>query len=727
MRASLVVPSRAKSMPHRSAARRVPGSSQALLVAIALTTAAGCGEDEPVGGSASGGEGGSGGAGASAGSGGAAGAGGKGPLLEGDCDPIGAYCGLPFPSDVYLRSDPTGRNPSGRSVRFGAATLPKVMGTTPIAPDDYHELDGWSVASSPTTFLAGATSTGLANPTTIASSVSTDSPTIWLDTKTGELVPHWVDVDESTSGPDKALMLRPGVVLDYATRYIVAIRRVVDEVGVDVAPTDVFRALRDGAEHDDPSVQSRRAHYAEIFDRLAAAGVPKDDLQIAWDFTTGSRESITGGMIAVRDAALAAVGAQGPEFIVASVEDDPNPMIKHRVILSATVPRYLTTHEYSAGDPVPRLMFDEAGVPVQNGTMDMEVLVQIPNSIDNGQPHGILQNGHGFLGSKTEGSDGYQARAADGWSWVTVAVDLFGASTPSNDFQIAAEALLGRAELLPGFVDRQIQGHVNQLLAMRMMLGRVATSGITDDAGRMLLDPAAIDPGIRAYRGDSQGGVMGSTYMSITTDVTRGLIGEAGIGFSMIWQRSINNDPFTVLIRPTLPNSPLDFQILLQLIQLHWDRSEPAGFVRSMSGDTFPGTPDHRVVLHTGIGDHEVPTVLSHVLARTLGAKLIRSDDPAAPYPRAVFGLDEVDAPFSEGSGLIEYDFNLPPEPLGNVPATGGCNPHDRVRELTPSFEQQDRFFRTGRIEWTCDGVCNCDDGVREEEGCAESFQKECN
>jgi hypothetical protein len=65
---------------------------------------------------------------------------------------------------------------------------------------------------------------------------------------------------------------------------------------------------------------------------------------------------------------------------------------------------------------------------------------------------------------------------------------------------------------------------------------------------------------------------------------------------------------------------------------------------------------------------------------------------------------------------LVEYDFGLP-EPLDNVPATKGCDPHDRVRELLPSYEQTDAFLRTGTVGWSCDGICNCD-GPGSEEGC---------
>jgi hypothetical protein len=675
-------------------------------------------------GSSESGSGGAGGGGQGGTGGGAGGTGGDGgPLLEADCDPMGVYCGFPFPSDVYLRDDPTRINPSGKSVRFGATTLPKLFGETHIDPSDYYELDGWSVASSPMTFMEGATAAGLADPTMLASTLSTDSPTILLNADTGELVPHFVDVDVSAPAPDKALMIRPGYVLDYSTRYIVAIRGVVDESSQLIEPTEVFRALRDGTEYDDPSVASRRQHYEEIFSLLDEAGVAQDDLQIAWDFTTGSRDAITGKMVAVRDAALEVVGEDGPEYVITSpVEDDPNPMIRHRIILTATVPCYLSDYTYESGDPVPRLLFDDTGAPMQNGTMPMDVLVQIPNSIDNG-PHGVLQNGHGFFGSKNEGRDGFLAMAADGWDWIHMAVDLFGFADP--DESMAAEALVGRPELLPGFVDRQIQGHVNQLLAMRMMIGRIARDGIMD-GDRVLLAPAQIDPSVRAYRGDSQGGIMGGVYMSISTDVTRGLLGEPANGYSWIWQRSVDSDSFTDFIKLSIPSSPLDFQIMLQLIQLQWDRSESAGFVRTMHGDTLLNTPDHQVLMHDGIGDHQVPTIMAHNMARSIGASLIRSNDPQQPYPRAVFGLPEVDPPVEGISGLVEYDFALPPEPLTNTPATEGCDPHDRVRELTPSFDQQDVFFRTGRIEWFCDGICNCAALEKNEDRCQESYDKEC-
>jgi hypothetical protein len=641
------------------------------------------------------------------------------PLLAADCDPIGVHCGFPFPSDVYTAPAAT---PTGKVLRFGADTLPKAHGTTPFPNEVFADFDGWSVASAPMTYMPGATATGLATPATIASTTTPDSPTILLNAATGELVPHWVNLDASVRNQDqKTLILRPAVLLDNSTRYIVAIRHVVDADGHDVPPTAVFQALRDGTDDPDPSVASRREHYADLFAKLEAAGIHKDGLQIAWDFTTGSKESITGPMLKVRDAALAIVGADGPEFTVKSVEDNPNDQIKTRVILTARVPAFLTTTAYMIGDPAPKLLWDAQGHPMQNGWRDMDVLVQIPKVVDEpGRKLGVIQNGHGLFGDKEEGRNGYLAKAA-AYGYVTIAVDYYGFS--ENDTGLAVEGLSGRIELLRAFVERQVQGMVDQLLAMRMMIGRVARDGIRTADGQVLLAGGVIDPNVRFYRGDSQGGIMGGTYMAISTDVTRGLLGEPGCAYSLLLNRSNDWPEYGSILAGTFADDR-DVQLILGVLQVLWDRTEPSGFVKHLHGD-LPGSPDHQVLLHDAPGDHQVYTGAAHIVARAVGAKLLRSNDPAHPVVRDVFGLDAADAPLQNASAIVEYDFALPPEPLDNLPSLQGCDPHDRVRVLGPSLDQQDHFFRTGEIAWYCDGLCNCD-GDHEEEGCRQSFHDEC-
>lgn len=660
----------------------------------------------------------------------------RGPLLAADCDPIGGFCGLPFPSNVYLKDDPTKKNPSGKRLEFGATTLPAthVKGAdggdtaTPLDPSMFYGFDGFSPASAPMFYVDGATSTGLPTPLDLAKSVEPASPSILLDVDTGKLVPHWVDLDalEPADQAKPALIMHPAVLLTNRHRYVVAYRHVRDASGTDIPPSAAFKALRDGGDSADPSVASRRCLYDDIFKRLDQAGIKKDDLHIAWDFTVGSKESITDPIVKVRDAALAAVGADGPEFTVKSVEDDPNPHIWHRIILTMKAPLFLdsATFDTNAVPPeaVPALQWDESGNAKQNGTMDVDVLVQVPNSVKTAGKHGLLQNGHGLFGSKDEGQDGYMAVLCDEYHYIELAVDFFGFSSP--DVLIAAQGLTSRPALLAGFMARQIQGHVNQLVAMRLMMGRVARDGVKDSSGNVVVDPAWIDAGLRAYRGDSQGGIMGGTYMTISTDVTRGFLGEPGTPYAVLLNRSTDSLRYHQVLLGAYPDGRAA-QLMWQLIQINWDRSEPAGFVPFMTENTLPGTPPHHVLMHDALGDHQVTTLGAHIMARAVGAKLLESNDPSRRVVRDVYGLDEAATPLQDTSALVEWDFALPPEVLTNSPSSAGCDPHDRVRVTLPAHEQQDEWFRTGKIDWFCDGVCNCD-GPGEEQGCADTFKPSC-
>jgi hypothetical protein len=66
-------------------------------------------------------------------------------------------------------------------------------------------------------------------------------------------------------------------------------------------PSPVFRALRDRLPSSDPTVDPRRDVFEDIFTRLAAVGFARADVQLAWDYTTASMDSIAGRMLTVRD------------------------------------------------------------------------------------------------------------------------------------------------------------------------------------------------------------------------------------------------------------------------------------------------------------------------------------------------------------------------------------------------------------------------------------------
>jgi hypothetical protein len=88
-------------------------------------------------------------------------------------------------------------------------------------------------------------------------------------------------------------------------------------------------------------------------------------------------------------------------------------------------------------------------------------------------------------------------------------------------------------------------------------------------------------------------------------------------------------------------------------------------------------------------------------MARTIGGLI-----DIAPTNRAVWGLETGSAPHT-GSALVEYDFGLAPEPIFNVPASDGEDPHVKVRRLASAAAMLDRFLRTGVVETFCDGPCD--------------------
>jgi hypothetical protein len=630
-----------------------------------------------------------GGAGGDGGGGGSAGGGGD--LLAGaDCDPlVPTHCGYPFPSDVWTVADPD--SPTGKRVRFGATTLPFHDGIgAHLDPALVADHDGFSINQAPMTHMPGATVTGLASVDDIGRSLDPESPTVLLDTTTGEPVPHFAELDvTSDDDADRALMIRPVVRLRDGTRYVVAIRHVVDEGGNELAPGDVFLALRDGTAHDEPSVGARRAHYAAIFDDLEDAGYPTDDLQIAWDFTTASLEHKTRAMLHVRDAALAAVGADGPEYVIDTIEPDPNPDIAFRIRGRMTVPQFV-----DSPDPGAKLVLGEDGLPMQNGTAEYAFVVHVPHSAV-AAPAALLQNGHGLLGSMNEGQNGYLARIANEKHFVAFSVDLVGWSDP--DTATILQAINEDFGKFRDVIDRAHQGFVNELLAMRMMKGR-----FWQDPAVQFNGQSAIDPAEAYYRGDSQGGIYGATYMALTTDVGRGLLGEPGCPYNLLLNRSVDFEPFFVFLTAHF-GEQLDVQLVLAIAQMLWDRIDPCTYLPHVTDDPFPGTPQHQVLLHVAIGDYQVTPLGAHLMARELHATHL------TPANRSLWGLEELPAPFV-GNALVEFRFpRVPEEPKLNVPPDGpeDMDPHDWVRVLDASIDQTDVFLRTGVVQQTCAAACD--------------------
>ena len=614
----------------------------------------------------------------------------QGPWLDGDCDPIApSRCGLPFPSNVYLEDDAS--TATGKHVAFGKTSLPRMSNKKYVDPATFADSDGFSSGQAPFTHMPGATIAGFPTQDNIEFSLTDNSPTLLIDAETGERIPHFSELDVSPGSTDetRSLMIRPVVRLKDATRYIVAIRRVKDKDGAALPPSDAFKALRDDLPSEDYSVRRRRTLYKDIFSRLEKNGIPKEDLQLAWDYTTASRENNTKWMLHMRDDALAFVGEEGPEYVIDTVEDNPNPHIKKRIYGRMTVPLYMDTAE-----PGGTLVFDEKGMPKRNGTAEFVFVVHVPNSVTGDTPGALIQNGHGLLGSMNEGRNGYLAELADKNKMVAFAVDFVGFADPDYDMVLASiTSDIGKFKAVVG---RQHQGMLNSLLAMRMMKGRFWKDPIMQDNGKSMIDPTKC-----YYRGDSQGGIMGTTYMALSTDVTRGLLGEPGMPYGLLLHRSKDFSPFFFALQLHYKDS-IDIVRVLGLVQMLWDRVEPNGYAPYIHDNMLPNTPSHEILIHDAIGDFQVTPLGAHIIARAVGATNL------SPVNRSLYGIPEKQGPFT-GSGIVEFDFNLPESPKTNTPPTGldDDDPHDKVRVLQSAVDQTDVWLREGVVKPFCDGPCN--------------------
>ena len=118
--------------------------------------------------------------------------------------------------------------------------------------------------------------------------------------------------------------------------------------------------------------------------------------------------------------------------------------------------------------------------------------------------------------------------------------------------------------------------------------------------------------------------------MALSTDVTRGLLGEPGMPYSLLLNRSADFGDLLRAAELRLSPSRATMQIVLGLVQMLWDRAEPTGYSALHPDDMLPGTPAHEVLLHVAIGDHQVTPLGAHIIARAIGGAAT-SRRPTAP------------------------------------------------------------------------------------------------
>jgi hypothetical protein len=602
------------------------------------------------------------------------------------CNPLAAEsdCLLPFPSDFFLVEDSA--LPSGHRVKLTDAAKLKTQSGTVFDFTELHPADGWSHGTQILAlFPEGVDATSL--PSVGSPTATTSGPTVLLDAERGEGMLHFAELDPRAPGDERrALLLRPLVRLRNQARYIVALRGLKAKDGTLVPTPEAFRRIRDGQTKGDPILAPLAQRYEqEIFPALEAAGLPRAELQLAWDFTTESEENVTRDMLDVRRLALEAMEATPPRVSVSEVKDDVDANIARRITGTLRVPLFL-----ESAQPGALLARDTTGRVKQNGEVEVPFTLQIPRSVW-GQavaPVRLVQYGHGFFGGQGEADGSFVRPFIQATKMVVLTVDWWGMTAAD------APGLLGAIAGAPGqtlrFTDRVHQAMVNQIAVTQAARTTLKDVVALQDNGVLVYDPE------RTYfYGISQGHILGGTYLALSPHVTRGVLSVGGADFSLMMFRAKPFGLFLASIAQAVPDA-LDQQKFAALLQTGFDRIDPLTYAPHVLAAPYPGAPAaRRVLAQYGLGDAQVPNVATALHARALG--LVQQ----LPATREVPALPHQEGTL-DGSALVQFDFQLP-EPLPGTVAdlpTQDNPVHEGVRRDTSGRQQVDRFLRPdGKVE----------------------------
>lgn len=616
-----------------------------------------------------------------------------------DCEELDPrHCALPWPPPKFLVPDST--SPTGHRLALGAKTLPKNVDGKHVDPTRWNRSDGWGVGFTVLTLWPEIDLQGLPSESSIAASLADDAKAaLWrVDGEKMERVPYWLELDDDVdakTAEERVLMLRPAVIPHEGSRYIVAFRGLKDTKGTVFPASEAFAALRDGSTAGS-YLAARQARFDAVFAKIEAAGWKRSELQLAWEIHTSSHEFLHGDMLAVRDAAMAAAGVKGPKLTITKLEErskEQDPALWLAIEGTFEVPNFTTPLDLgdgAGGKPQQGYVLnrDAAGKPKQNGTTSMPFWLRVPQSARDGSPHGLLQYGHGLLGTGSQVKAGHLDRAGRDHKLINFACNWTGMANPDYQPITAMIFDFSNFAMIP---ERLHQGMAEFLLLARAMREQLAELPELAQRG------VAIDKTRQFYTGDSQGGIYGTTYVALSQEVTRAVLGVPGQNYSILLRRSTDFIPYFFIMRARY-EGVIDRAVLLAGGQVLWDQADPVSYARHLSAEPFPDTPAHHAIFASAKGDWQVALVTNEITARSgLGVALAphygKSVDLVTPTPYPI-----------QGSALINWDFGNPwPAPGPKPPYDTVGDPHGKPRGNPKYIEQMMHFFATGTIVDVCD------------------------
>ena len=613
------------------------------------------------------------------------------------CDPlVPEQCMLPFPNDYFTVADPT--SGTRRRIHFTPEGLPKNDSAVPLEAAELNRSDGFSPGAALLFWMPSADLVRSNAPAIndIGRSLERDSPVIIVDARSGKRVPLWVERDLLSAPGSQSLIVRPAIDYTDGRRFVVAVRHLVDADGNLLPPSPAFAAYRDGTCTTDATFESRRPAMESIFKTLRSAGIGSFDLQLAWDFTVASTRSTTGRMVHIRDDAFKVLGSKAPTFTVTSVQENPSPQFRRRIQGTFEVPLYLT----GDGSPGQRFALGPDSLPQRQALpFTATFTCNLPNSTVPG-PARMSMYGHGLLGDQSEVNGSLVRPMAATYNIAYCATDWIGMAEEDVPNAVAILQDLSKFATL---ADRLQQGLLNFLFLGRLMKhpdGFASNDAFTVDGA------PALNTRELYFDGNSQGAILGGALCAVARDFRRCVLGEAGMNYSTLLNRSVDFDLYKAIL-DTAYHDPFTQLLSLNIVQMLWDRGETNGYAQHLTKHALPHSPQHTVLLLGAVGDHQVSEFALQVEARTTGAY---GHVPYVAPDREFggehgFGIPPLPTSSWPHSAYFLFDTGSPLSPLDNEPPRAGHDPHDDTPKIPAAQQLKDMFWHPhGFVNDVCNG-----------------------
>ena len=523
-----------------------------------------------------------------------------------------AVCLYPWPNDHFTTTD--GSKDTGRRLNLNLQSMPRNRAQKPIDPTDQNRADGFSPGNMIVTRVPGLDSqqafenTGAVPIWDPVRSFDPDQPVVVINARTGQRHLIWAEVDSNPADKaNRTLIIRPAKNFEEGERYIVALRRLRGANGNLLEPREEFRAYRDGITTQNAAIEARRAHYDGMFQTLGTAGIAREDLYLAWDFTAASRRSLSVRMLSIRDDAFgqAPLPAGLPPNIAGGLGDSnladlripaqgsPPPVMvpnllkvtdftleqDSRIARKVEGKVYVPCYLFPTCDPGSRFQLGQNGLPQRNLLPHQAAFTcHIPRvALGAGAGNArISLYGHGLLGSRGEIGQGQLKDFGQEKNVVFCSVDWIGMACADVEIPdpddptgfmegILADIADGRPPNVPNcdlpnvltilqdlsqfptLADRVQQGMLNFLYVGRLMAHPQGLGALPAFKvnGQTILDTTHPDGRTHLnYDGNSQGGIIGGALAAVAVDHERAVLGVPGMNYSTLLRRSVDFDAY---------------------------------------------------------------------------------------------------------------------------------------------------------------------------------------